>query len=108
MPFAMRLPGRGRSIPVVAYAVQSYPNPLNPMTTVEYGVPDPGARVTVRIFDVSGRLLRTLVDARQTAGVHQVSWDGRAEDGNRVASGVYPYEVVVGDWRITKKLVVLR
>jgi flagellar hook assembly protein FlgD len=60
------------------------------------------------VFDISGRLVRTLVEAREPAGVHTVSWDGGSEDGRRVASGVYLYEAVIGEYRVSKKMVVLR
>jgi hypothetical protein len=107
-PFALKMPGQVLGVPPVAYTVQNYPNPLNPVTTIEYGVPEDGMQVTVRVFDVSGRLLRLLVDRRELAGVHTVSWDGRSEDGRRVASGVYLYEALIGEYRVSKKMVVLR
>jgi hypothetical protein len=108
LPFALRMPGLVFGVPPLAYSVQNYPNPLNPLTTIEYGVPEEGARVTLRVFDVSGRVVRVLVDGTRPAGVHFVSWDGCGDDGRRVASGVYLYEAVIGDYRTTKKMVVLR
>jgi hypothetical protein len=108
LPFGLKMPGRPLATPAVAYTVQNYPNPLNPVTAIEYGVPEDGAKVTIRVFDVSGRVVRVLVDEARPAGVHVVTWDGSGEDGRRVASGVYLYEAVIGKYRVTKKMVVLR
>jgi hypothetical protein len=68
LPFALKMPGQVFGVPPVAYSVQNYPNPLNPMTTIEYGVPEDGAKVTLRVFDVTGRIVRVLVDEPKPAG----------------------------------------
>jgi hypothetical protein len=68
---------------------QNSPNPFNPVTTVEYDVPAPGGRVTVAVYDVSGRLVRTLVDSPQEPGSLAAVWDGTDERGAHVGSGVY-------------------
>jgi len=106
--FAIRMPELAQAAPAAAYGVQNYPNPLNPMTTIEYGVPQDGMPVTVKVFEVSGRVVKVLVDGVKPAGTHIVTWDGCSEDGRRVASGVYLYEVVIGEYRVSKKMVVLR
>ena len=108
LQFAVRMPGQVLTVPARAYNVQNYPNPMNPMTTIEYGVPEGGMLVTVKVYDVSGRLVRTLVEGSVPAGVHTVSWDGRSENGKYVASGVYLYEAVIGEYRVSKKMVVLK
>jgi hypothetical protein len=95
-------------LPVAPYAMQSYPNPFNPLTTIEYGVSESGARVRVAVYDISGRVVRMLVEDLRPKGRFSVIWDGRDERGGIVASGVYFYEVVIGDFRQAKKLVVLR
>ncbi len=64
------------------------PNPFNPWTTISYALAADG-RATLRIFDVSGHLVRTLVSASQVAGEYEVRWDGRSQSGQPVASGVY-------------------
>ncbi len=107
MPFAAPLP-LTPTVPAVAYVLQNYPNPLNPVTTIEYGVPEGGDKVTLRVFDVSGRIIRVLVDEARPAGVHVVSWNGCGDDGKLVASGVYVCEAKIGNYRVAKKLVVLR
>jgi len=95
-------------VPLSPYALQSYPNPFNPRTTIEYGVSEPGARVRVAVYDISGRLVRMLVNELRSPGRFSVIWDGKDERGEGVASGVYFYEVVIGDFRQAKKLVILR
>ena len=64
------------------------PNPFNPHTSVSYRLAEAG-EVSLRIYDVSGRLVTTLVEGRKEAGQHEVSWDGLNADGNEVASAVY-------------------
>ncbi len=64
------------------------PNPFNPTTTVAYSVASPG-RVTLRVHDLAGRVVRTLVDVSHDAGEFNVIWDGRTDTGYRSASGVY-------------------
>ena len=88
--------------------MQNRPNPFNPETVIPYSLSAPG-RVTVRIFDVRGRLVRTLVDAVQPAGVHAARWNGIVESGRRSASGIYFYVITYPDGRTSsKKMAILR
>jgi flagellar hook assembly protein FlgD len=64
------------------------PNPFNPSTSIPITL-DEARHADLRIFDVSGRLVRRLLEARLAAGHHPVTWDGRASDGRALASGVY-------------------
>jgi hypothetical protein len=64
------------------------PSPFRDATAVRFELPAPG-RVTLRVFDVAGRLVRSLVDGTVAAGPHEVAWDGRRDDGPRAAAGVY-------------------
>jgi hypothetical protein len=67
----------------------SYPNPFNPTTTIEYSLARKG-KVTIAVYDIAGRLVkRLLVDELVEAGDHRVVWDGKNENGVKVASGVY-------------------
>jgi hypothetical protein len=68
-----------------------YPNPFNPATTLVYGVPSP-SRVSLRIFDTSGRLVRSLLDQEVPAGINAQVWDGNDDQGRPVASGIYVAE----------------
>lgn len=71
---------------------QNAPNPFNPNTTIAFSLPRQGA-VTLQVFDVRGRLVRTLVDESRGAGEHRVVWDGTDDGGRAAASGVYLYRL---------------
>lgn len=86
---------------------QNYPNPFNPHTVIRYELPA-DARVSLRIYTVTGQLVRTLVNGRQERGRRTVVWDGRDEQGTPVASGVYYYALTAGKYHVTKTMTVLR
>ena len=86
---------------------QNYPNPFNPSTVIEYNLPY-RSMVTVTVLNVLGQRVATLVDERQAAGKHQVTWGGRNADGNEVASGVYFYRVTFDNSVRTKKMVLMK
>jgi hypothetical protein len=94
--------------PERSYVAQNYPNPFNPHTTIEYGVSKNGSPVRIVVYDIAGRVLKVLVDEPKPAGYFRAVWDGKNEQGEMIASGVYFYEVVIGDVRQAKKLVILR
>jgi len=98
---SVKLPPR----PLTLY--QNHPNPFNPSTTIRYYIPY-RARVRLDIYDVTGRLVRRLVNTDQRAGRYEVGWDGRNEEGRNVDSGVYFYRLTACKKAITRKLVVLR
>ncbi len=83
---------------------QNYPNPFNPATTIEYILPEP-ARVSIVVYNILGKEVRRLVKARKEAGVYRVMWDGRDNNGTRVAAGVYFYQMVAGTQRLVKQAV---
>ena len=86
----------------------TYPNPFNPTTSIEYAVAEQ-THVRLRIYDVSGRLVRTLVDEPKAPGtVHVTVWDGRDAWGGAVASGVYFYRLETRVLTQTKKMVLLK
>lgn len=87
--------------------VQNYPNPFNPNTTIRYEIPAP-CHVRMKIYDVNGRLVRTLVDMQRDSGPHIVTWDGTDNHGRAVASGIYFYRVTAGSFAGTKKMVLLK
>jgi photosystem II stability/assembly factor-like uncharacterized protein len=86
---------------------QNYPNPFNPETVIRYQLGSP-AEVSLRIYNLRGQLVRTLVAANQSAGDHEIHWDGRDEFGNAVASGVFLYRLQAGEQIAVKKLMLLR
>jgi len=71
---------------------QNYPNPFNPTTTISFDLPKDGF-VTLKIYDVTGRLVRVLVQEQKLAGAHSVLWDGLDDAGQKVAAGVYLYRI---------------
>jgi hypothetical protein len=89
-------------------ALENYPNPFNPSTTIRYALPAP-AKVTLAVYDVSGRLVRTIVrDVARPAGVFEAMWDGTDSSGQPVASGVYFYRLQAGPESLTRKAVLLK
>lgn len=95
------------SAPPAAAALRAYPNPFNPNSTIEYFVPKAGP-VRLAIHDVSGRLVRRLVDRIHAAGDHRVSWDGRNDRGSHVGSGVYLFRLDAGSASVTRKVSLLK
>jgi hypothetical protein len=91
-----------------AVLYQNSPNPFNPVTTLSYEIPAAG-HVTLRVFDVSGRLINNLVDREQSSGTHRVAWDGRDKDGTTAVSGVYFYQLKFdGEIVQTRKMLLLK
>jgi hypothetical protein len=86
-------PEPGSSV-ATARELSVVPNPANPGTVISYEVPR-GTRVILRLVDVRGRLVRTLVDGWRPGGAHRAFWDGRDDTGRAAASGVY---LAVGEW----------
>jgi hypothetical protein len=81
---------------------QNYPNPFNPTTTIRFSTPQSGF-ATLKISDVLGREMATVVSGSVTAGDHAVSFDA-----SRLASGVYYYTLTSGTFQQTKKMVLVR
>ncbi len=100
------------SIPVAFELNQNYPNPFNPSTTITFSLPSQSgggySPTTLRIYNVLGRVVRTLLDESLVAGTHDVVWDGRDDQGNQVASGIYFYRLRSGDYEDTKKMVMMK
>ena len=92
--------------PRQAFLGRNIPNPFNPVTRIEFGVPVP-SQVELALYDGRGRFVRTLVHGMQAAGVYQVLWDGRDANGRRVPSGVYFSRLRVAGENFTRKLVLL-
>ena len=87
---------------------QNYPNPFNPSTTIEYGVSSEGSFVHLRIYDVQGRIVRTLVEQRKSPGAYRVTWKGDNDMGQPVAAGVYFLRLDVGTERLVRKTVLVK
>jgi hypothetical protein len=85
----------------------NYPNPFNPETKIAYSIPR-RCRVKLEVFNILGQKIRTLVDEEQSAGKREVTWNGKDENDNEVASGVYFYKLQAKDLVQTKKMVLIR
>jgi subtilisin-like proprotein convertase family protein len=86
---------------------KNYPNPFNPITHIKFDLPKAG-HVRLDIFDVSGRLVRTLVNENRAAASHSVTWDGTDNRGAKAASGAYYYRLRTGDRVITNKMMLVK
>ncbi|MBN2564423.1 MAG: M20/M25/M40 family metallo-hydrolase [Candidatus Eisenbacteria bacterium] len=92
----------------VSYVSWAVPNPFRDEVVLSYFAAASGPRLTARVFDVSGRLVRTLLDKPAVAGTHDLAWDGTDHSGRPVASGVYFVQLVMDDEHIERKVVRLR
>ena len=89
------------------HLAQNYPNPFNPQTSIAFSLKE-RSTVSLKVYDVAGALVRELVSGTRVAGAYDAEWDGRDASGQQVASGVYFYRLVAGEFRSTKKMVLLK
>jgi hypothetical protein len=90
---------------------QNYPNPFNPLTTISFELPEDwrsDGKVNLIVYDIRGKLVRTLVDSVMLPGVYRIHWDGRNHTGESVSSGIYLYTLKSGDKIYTKKMVMAK
>ena len=86
---------------------QNYPNPFNPTTTMRYDLPETDL-VNITIYDMLGREVKTLINQTQDAGYRSVIWDATNDYGKPVSAGIYLYQIQVGEYISTKKMVLLK
>ena len=86
---------------------QNYPNPFNPVTTLRYNLPEDGL-VNITIYDIMGRQVRNLISNQQSAGYKSVQWNATNNAGQQVSAGLYLYTIQAGEFRQTKKMVLLK
>ena len=96
-----------REIPKKFILYVNYPNPFCSETKIRYALPE-DSDVTLKIYDITGQLVRVLVDELQEAGYYTVSWDGKDKNGREVPSGIYFYRIEAGSFVTTRKAVLLR
>ena len=84
---AVNVEGLGFSVPTAFMLAQNYPNPFNPSTNIQYTVNQP-ANVSITVYDLQGRVIRTLVNREHSVGTHQLQWDA-----GQLASGTYFYRL---------------
>ncbi len=97
----------GFGVPATPSLHQNYPNPFNPATTIRYDLTQDGP-VSLKIYNVLGQEVTTLIDDPRPAGFWSVEWDGRDTAGNSVASGVYIYRLETSGFSESRKLVIVR
>ncbi len=101
-------------IPTTTFILENYPNPFNPTTTIsffsgentEHTETCPQCRIV--IYNVKGQKIKTLFDEKMEPGYHSVTWDGKNDNGNPVASGIYFYKMKTGKYTNTKKMILLK
>ncbi|MBN1997839.1 endo-1,4-beta-xylanase, partial [candidate division KSB1 bacterium] len=86
---------------------QNYPNPFNPTTKIEFSIPE-SAKTSLKIYDILGREVATLVNKNLTAGVYNITWDAKNSDGSQIVSGTYFYRLAAGNFLITQKMIFLK
>ena len=96
-----------RPLPTVSRLTGVIPSPFNPTTTVHYELHQP-SHVLVQVYDLNGRVVRTLVDGSRAAGAYEAVWDGRDNRGRATGSGVYFIRMQAGDYAKTTKAVMLK
>ncbi|MGB7061376.1 MAG: right-handed parallel beta-helix repeat-containing protein, partial [Candidatus Zixiibacteriota bacterium] len=90
--------------------VQNYPNPFNPATSIQFtvGSLQSPSHITLKIYNILGQAVRTLVDEEKAEGSYTLYWDGRNQNGKEVSSGIYFYKLEAGNFTDVKKMVLLR
>jgi photosystem II stability/assembly factor-like uncharacterized protein len=94
-------------VPALRSLEQNFPNPFNPKTTIAFSL-DRSGPVKLQVFDVKGRLVRTLVDETRAAGPHRIDWDGKDGGGRPAAAGIYMYRLDAGDFVQQRKMTLLK
>jgi hypothetical protein len=95
------------TFPITYNLYNAYPNPFNPVTTLQYDLPEDGF-VNITIYDMMGRVVKTLVNGSQTAGYKSIQWNATNDRNEPVSAGLYLYTIQAGKFRQTKKMVLLK
>ena len=94
------------ALPKSTLLYQNYPNPFNPSTVISYFLKSP-SNVTVRVINVLGQTIQTLVKKDQVSGIHHIKWNGKDNAGRPVSSGIYFYRLEAGSFTQTRKMILL-
>jgi hypothetical protein len=97
----------GAQVPEAFSLHQNYPNPFNPVTSLRYDLPEDGL-VNITVYDMIGRIVKTLVHSSQTAGYKSVNWDATNDRNEPVSAGLYLYTIESGKFSQTRKMVLLK
>ena len=85
----------------------AYPNPFNPITSLRYDLPNDGM-VKITVYDMMGRVVKTLVNVSQNAGFKTIQWNATNDRNEPVSAGLYIYRLQAGEFRQTKKMVLVK
>jgi len=105
-PFSTGI-NEGGSVPSKYSLQQNFPNPFNPSTVIRYSVPEQGD-IKLEVFDITGKLVRTLVNTFRLSGNYETVWNGRDDRGMNVPSGVYIYKLQAGKFSESKKMLLIK
>jgi len=97
----------GEVLPSEFKLYSNHPNPFNPVTTIQYDLPSDGL-VNVLVYDMTGRMVKTLVNGLQNSGQNYIKWNGTNDNGEQVSAGLYLYTIQIGEYIETKKMVLLK
>ena len=97
----------GDIVPSEFKLYSNHPNPFNPVTTIKYDLPSDGL-VNVLVYDMVGRMVKTLVNGSKNAGQNYIKWNGTNDNGEQVSAGLYFYTIQIGEYIETKKMVLLK
>ena len=101
-------PNNDSTIPqLVTTLYGNYPNPFNPETTIRFELANAGF-VTMDIFNQKGQLVKTLLNTELPAGFHQITWNGKDQNGSPVSSGIYYYRMRSGKYSSTRKMILMK
>ena len=96
-----------RNIPDEFALLQNVPNPFNPVTSIQFRLPEQ-SQVTLNVFDILGRKVRTLVNESKESGTYSVLWNGTTDSGESVGSGVYIYELTTPQFTSARKMIIIK
>ena len=94
-------------LPLSVKLYQNHPNPFNPVTNLLYNLPE-DVMVNITIYDMMGRQVKTLINGLQTAGYKTIQWDATNDKNHPVSAGLYLYTIQAGEYRQTKKMILLK
>jgi len=105
--FTVGINNMGLDLPEKFSLLQNFPNPFNPVTTLRYDLPE-DSQVSIMIYDIMGRKVKTLVNKSQNAGFKATIWDATNDLGQPVSAGIYLYKIQAGEFVQTRKMVLLK
>lgn len=98
---------QSNALPVTTEIKSIYPNPFNPETTIEFNLKE-SSQVNIRVYNLKGQLVKTLIDSKYEAGNHKIVWNGRNSNEQKVASGLYFCKMETKEKSVTKKMILMK